>query len=743
MFSTTQWGILAAFVTSVGALIQDVSRPRMAVLGKLRGSRLYRDVKHYPSAKRYPEVLIFRFDSQLNFTNKDYFYFRLTRAIEKHLNLFCREEEGSVTRFERDNIRFANEQDNACNLDDNKDDHFGGANEPNCTGSYKSTGRVSLNGHGQSGIISKLPRLRPVTDSAASGVGGSHGPTSGALDRGPVSASMSDPTNTSSEHKCRYDDGPWDSQGDGLEKDAGSSARASGAGDAYMMRRHPREPALGFVDDYESECASFHPSEFLHGGEGGGEGSGSSRGCRDRQGSCDRGSFKSFGDDACDAGKQFARIDHVREMSNNAVNAAAAGGSSTSPTSAASASSSSSTAATAAAAANGGAKPHVTFQLELDVGDGGELHESKEIGPPSATLNLDIISTPFPLSTDDNSNSNSNSNAAKQGASTNNTDVEDEDDDAMNDLHLDDHPLSQRHGHNGVRKRHGHHDKHHAGGKNHDDNDHHHHRTHGHGHGHSHGHGHGAPARRPTNRKRADHRAVLHRLMTVKWRRELPLELKLAVVVSASGINSLDTSSLEMLKRLNDRKDILLLFAGLKYEVRRMLYISNVIPHASTVIFPDLHDAVTFGRACVAMQRERRRLQAETRRGMLAESQAQAEEARAAAAAAAAAFADAANVVDRIDDGHVDVDVTIVPTGPAAADVAATARSATTAPHAAATSATAASSTKTSAANSRSEGALDSALESAPANIEMQGLYHTTTTATATATAPSSDEKQA
>ena len=102
----------------------------------------------------------------------------------------------------------------------------------------------------------------------------------------------------------------------------------------------------------------------------------------------------------------------------------------------------------------------------------------------------------------------------------------------------------------------------------------------------------------------------LDALAAVRWPKDVPAELKLAVIISSAGINSIDSSSLEMLKRLFARKDILLIFAGLKGRVARKLIGHSGIKGIETLIFHDLVDAVHFGRACVRMHRRRREAEA-------------------------------------------------------------------------------------------------------------------------------------
>lgn len=102
----------------------------------------------------------------------------------------------------------------------------------------------------------------------------------------------------------------------------------------------------------------------------------------------------------------------------------------------------------------------------------------------------------------------------------------------------------------------------------------------------------------------------LSREMRVRWKRELNPKLRLAVVISAFGINSVDSSSMETLRRLSEREDLLLLFVGLKASIRSMLVKHSGILHVQYAMFHDLHDAVVFGRACVLHQRKIREQEA-------------------------------------------------------------------------------------------------------------------------------------
>jgi SulP family sulfate permease len=86
-------GIAIGVFVSLTMLIYQSTRPHSAVLGQLGESSNFRNVLRYPNAISSPEVLIYRFDSPLYFTNAVAFEERLTEHIQskgsslKHLIL--------------------------------------------------------------------------------------------------------------------------------------------------------------------------------------------------------------------------------------------------------------------------------------------------------------------------------------------------------------------------------------------------------------------------------------------------------------------------------------------------------------------------------------------------------------------------------------------------------------------------------------------------------------------------------
>jgi sulfate permease, SulP family len=62
-------GLLVAVVLTIVVLLQRISRPHAAVLGKLPGESAYGDVERNPGAESVPGLLIFRLDGLLFFAN--------------------------------------------------------------------------------------------------------------------------------------------------------------------------------------------------------------------------------------------------------------------------------------------------------------------------------------------------------------------------------------------------------------------------------------------------------------------------------------------------------------------------------------------------------------------------------------------------------------------------------------------------------------------------------------------------
>jgi len=66
-------GILAGVILSLIMVIYNSTKPHIAVLGRIPGTNMYRNVERFKEVQVEEDILIIRFDSQLNFTNSSYF----------------------------------------------------------------------------------------------------------------------------------------------------------------------------------------------------------------------------------------------------------------------------------------------------------------------------------------------------------------------------------------------------------------------------------------------------------------------------------------------------------------------------------------------------------------------------------------------------------------------------------------------------------------------------------------------
>jgi len=79
----TQIGIAIGVLISLAMLLKQTSRPPVATLGRLGHTDLYRNIRRFPAAKTFRNIVIWRFDAPLHFANKDYFKEKLIKAIRK------------------------------------------------------------------------------------------------------------------------------------------------------------------------------------------------------------------------------------------------------------------------------------------------------------------------------------------------------------------------------------------------------------------------------------------------------------------------------------------------------------------------------------------------------------------------------------------------------------------------------------------------------------------------------------
>jgi MFS superfamily sulfate permease-like transporter len=74
-------GIGIAIMIAVIEFLWDGWRPHYAVLARVDGVRGYHDIKRYPSARRVPGLVLFRWDAPLFFANAELFHQRVLQAI--------------------------------------------------------------------------------------------------------------------------------------------------------------------------------------------------------------------------------------------------------------------------------------------------------------------------------------------------------------------------------------------------------------------------------------------------------------------------------------------------------------------------------------------------------------------------------------------------------------------------------------------------------------------------------------
>lgn len=77
-------GIVVGVLVTLLAVLYRASRPRVSVLGKVRGAKRHRDVARHPDAKTSDDVLIVRFEAQLFFANAEYFRRTVLDLVAAH-----------------------------------------------------------------------------------------------------------------------------------------------------------------------------------------------------------------------------------------------------------------------------------------------------------------------------------------------------------------------------------------------------------------------------------------------------------------------------------------------------------------------------------------------------------------------------------------------------------------------------------------------------------------------------------
>ena len=75
-------GLALGILLSLGLILFKSSYPHMAILGRIPGTKIYRNVKRFPGAEISEEIAILRFDAQLFFANVGHFKEEVDRIIQ-------------------------------------------------------------------------------------------------------------------------------------------------------------------------------------------------------------------------------------------------------------------------------------------------------------------------------------------------------------------------------------------------------------------------------------------------------------------------------------------------------------------------------------------------------------------------------------------------------------------------------------------------------------------------------------
>jgi len=73
LFIGIQEGILLGIAASLIAVLYRISRPNVAELGHVPGTRLFRDLERFPQAVRIKDIMVLRVDAAFSFANAEYF----------------------------------------------------------------------------------------------------------------------------------------------------------------------------------------------------------------------------------------------------------------------------------------------------------------------------------------------------------------------------------------------------------------------------------------------------------------------------------------------------------------------------------------------------------------------------------------------------------------------------------------------------------------------------------------------
>jgi len=81
IFKSVEVGLMVAVAISFAKILLQVTRPKTAVLGKLPGTTVYRNILQYPKAAQIPGMLIVRVDSAIYFSNSNYIKDRILKWL--------------------------------------------------------------------------------------------------------------------------------------------------------------------------------------------------------------------------------------------------------------------------------------------------------------------------------------------------------------------------------------------------------------------------------------------------------------------------------------------------------------------------------------------------------------------------------------------------------------------------------------------------------------------------------------
>lgn len=84
LFLGIQFGIFCGIALSIFFILKKVSRPHLAILGKIDDSGIYRNIERFDGAITEEEILIIRYDDDIFFGNAEHFYNSILSEINNH-----------------------------------------------------------------------------------------------------------------------------------------------------------------------------------------------------------------------------------------------------------------------------------------------------------------------------------------------------------------------------------------------------------------------------------------------------------------------------------------------------------------------------------------------------------------------------------------------------------------------------------------------------------------------------------